>query len=115
MDNTQTGKSTPISDTIGCITVLALVLGIGYLVFMGAKSAWVSHIAKEGPTPEEIQAKKDLDLLRSRIDALEAANTLMQSEMRFAERAAESAKTASFTPGSAGYQLVQSKTGTFLV
>ncbi|WP_408888937.1 hypothetical protein ACJ2CR_32090 [Myxococcus faecalis] len=115
MDNTQTGKSTPISDTIGCITVLALVLGIGYLVFMGAKSAWVSHIAKEGPTPEEMQAKKDLDLLRSRIDALEAANTLMQAEMRFAERAAESAKTASFTPGSAGYQLVQSKTGTFLV
>ncbi|MCP3059259.1 DUF3251 domain-containing protein [Myxococcus sp. K38C18041901] len=115
MDNTHTGKSTPISDTIGCITVLAVVLGIGYFAFLGAKSAWASHTAKKGPTPEEIQAKKDLDLLRSRIDMLEAAHTQMQAEMRFAASAAESAKTASFTPGSAGYQLVQSKTGTFLV
>ncbi|WP_342376820.1 hypothetical protein NVS55_36365 [Myxococcus stipitatus] len=120
MDSAQPQRPNPVasffSESLGCLAAIAVVGGVGWLLWLGAESAWTRLVgADAAQRAREAQAAAETARLANRIALLEEMSAQHAASIRHINNTAEAERTVSFSPGARGYQTVRSGNATFLL
>lgn len=105
-----------ISESIGCLVILAVIGGMGWLLWLGVESAWAKRPVARPPTHVEgREAFSEIDVLRAQLEQLQSQVTGQGAALRALEFESKVGRAATFSPSSTGYQVVRDGAATFLL